>query len=1115
MSTEQARRLLQERARQSKAVRQGIPKAGEEAAVLSATQQRLWMFQQLNPDSVATVRLTGLRFAGPLHKEALVWSLNEVVKRHEILRTVYQERDGTVYQVALPALPLAVEIVGLGHLNGVEQQHAVRRIAKEESNKIIDLTARPFGAAVLLELAEQHHLLLLAIHHIAFDGWSETILIRELAALYRGYQTGNLAPLPPMALQYRDFAVWQQARFAAGHDETHIAYWREHLAGMEPTLPLPADFPMVGPAVRERKQHTFTLPGNLIERVEAFSRENNATLFMTLLALFKTLLYRYSLHEDITVGTLTAGRTHPDTEPLIGGFANLAVLRTRFSGEATFREFLAQVRQTALGAFAHQELPFERLIAALEPQRRLAESPFFQVLFELRNLPWRSIRLDDGLTITRERLSQNLGTWALIVEFESGAHGMGCVIEYATDLFKHETVKGLAGHFQTLVEAALTAPDLPISSLPLITAQERQALIELGQGERGWYAAEPCLHQWFEQQAARTPYRPAANIGTDRLSYDELNRKANRLAHLLVQQGVHPETPVALCLERSLDLLVAILGALKAGGAYVPLDPSHPPERLAFMLHDSGAVLLVAHGATRSRLPDTPVPVLDLDASEGEIDACPDHNPSAAVGPRHLAYIIYTSGSTGKPKGVLVEHGHIVRLFRATEQWFHLGEQDVWTLFHSYAFDFSVWEMWGALLYGGRLVIVPREVSRNAEEFYRLLSDERVTVLSQTPSAFAVLMQVDETAGLQGVPDLRLVVFGGESLDIQRLRPWLERHGDEKPRLVNMYGITETTVHVTYRPVHLSDLETGKGSMIGQPIPDLSLHVLDERFEPVPAGVPGGIYVGGAGVARGYLNRPELTRERFIPDPFAGSPQARLYHSGDLAKRTPDGDIEYLGRRDQQVKIRGYRIETGEIEAVLKQHVAIRDAVVLLSKEERGNRTLTAYLVLAPGIAVTVPELRRHSASWLPPYMIPTEFVILDSLPLTPNGKLDRSALPEPSHAAAPASQHRTMPRTPAEETLAGIWRQLLDINDIDVHESFFDLGGHSLLLMKLASHINDSFGVRVPLRILFDANTIDTMTLAILERQVLESDQEIVAQMIARLNQLSPDEILRLLENE
>jgi amino acid adenylation domain-containing protein len=684
------------------------------------------------------------------------------------------------------------------------------------------------------------------------------------------------------------------------------------------------------------------------------------------------------------------------------------------------------------------------------------------------------------------------------------AHGLQGTLQYNTDLFEAATINRLITHFETLLQGIVNASESKNSSLLMLPAEEREQLLYQWNQKRQDYHGDSSLHEWFERQAERTPAAVALVFDQIRLSYRELNERANQLAHYLRRLGVGPEVMVGLYVERSPEMVVAILGILKAGGAYVPLDTMYPKDRLAFMLEDASIRLVLSQSKLAAALPEREMTVVTLDTEWETLASQNTENPRNLTTCENLAYVIFTSGSTGRPKGTLVSHGNVVRLFAATEDWYHFDERDVWTLFHSSAFDFSVWELWGALLYGGSLVIVPFILSRSPEAFYELLQTEHVTVLNQTPSAFRQLMEVDREAWSRSNDlDLRFVIFGGEALEVRSLSEWYERHAEDRPRLINMYGITETTVHVTYRPLSRIDAETRYASPIGCAIPDLELYILDAQLGPVPIGVPGALYVGGSGLARGYLNRPELTAERFIPHPYSTNPGARLYQTGDLARYRSDGDIEYLGRIDQQVKIRGFRIELGEIEAVMRSHPAISDVVVVAREDEPGEKRLVGYFVAAPDLALTIDDLRSYLKETLAEYMIPTSFVVLDHMPLTPQGKVDRKALPAPDTARPYLQEEFVTPRTWQEQKLAEIWSQYLGVDPIGIHDNFFVLGGHSLLATQLISQIREVFQVELPLRALFEAPTIATLGEKL--QQVIEAGRGLLLPDIERVERVGP----------
>jgi amino acid adenylation domain-containing protein len=793
---------------------------------------------------------------------------------------------------------------------------------------------------------------------------------------------------------------------------------------------------------------------------------------MVLSAAFQVLLGRYSGQTDIAIGTPSANRTRMEVEGLIGLFINTLVLRTDLSGNPSFRGFLKSGREAALGAYAHADLPFEKLVAELQPQRDQSRNPLFQVMFALQN-PLREKLELPGLQISRVPIQTTTTQFDLSLSIRETPQGLLGWLEYSTDLFDEMTAQRMVGHYQRVLEGALAKPDQRVGDLPLLSETERRQILVEWSGQGAKYSRTHCLHQLFEAQAERIPDSVAVVDGKEQLSYRELNRRANQLAHRLRKMGVGPEVCVGLCLERSLDLVLGLVAILKAGGAYVPLDPAYPRERLEFLLLDAQARVILTQKGLSANWANSDVRILCLDEEAESLAAESDQNLPCTATPDNLAYIIYTSGSTGKPKGCLVSHRNVVRLLQATASSFQFDERDVWTLFHSLAFDFSVWELWGALGYGGRLVVVPYLVSRSPQAFYELLCEQRVTILNQTPSAFYQLIQAEEMAQSAQRLALRLVIFGGEALDVLRLRPWFARHGDEHPRLVNMYGITETTVHVTNGPITAADATETLGSPIGRPLSDLQAYVLDARFQPVPVVVPGELFIGGGGLARGYERAPDLTAERFLPNPFVSEPGARLYRTGDLVRWRPDGSLEFLGRVDHQVKIHGYRIEPGEIEAVLQSQPGVRQAVVLAREDVPGDKRLVAYIVAAPGAVVSASDLRALVQQKLPTHMRPAAFVFLDALPLTEHGKLDRTALPAPDQTRADLKTPFVAPRTELESVLADIWRGVLHTQEIGVDDSFFELGGNSIQAALVINQLQQRLGETISLAALFETPTI------------------------------------------
>ncbi|HEY1271032.1 MAG TPA: amino acid adenylation domain-containing protein, partial [Terriglobales bacterium] len=923
---------------------------------LSFAQQRLWFLNQMEPDSPFYNIPQTLRLRGPLNVEALRSSLNEVIRRHEVLRTSFAIVSNRPVQVIAREVDLPLPVVDLGEMPQDQRDAEALRLARAEARRPFDFSRGPMLRPTLLRLGSEDHVLLLNMHHIAGDGWSVGVFVEELGALYQAFTGGQPSPLPGLPVQYADFAVWQRGWLQGKVLDKQLNYWRDKLAGLPPVLELPTDRPRPKAESFRGATQVFSIPNHVMEQLKALSRQEGATLFMTLLAAYQALLSRYCRQDDIAVGSPIANRTRPEIERLIGFFVNTLVLRTDLSGNPKFRELLGRVRETALGAYAHQDLPFEMLVEDLHPERTLSYNPLFQVVFALQNAARPPLQLG-GITIESLPIDSATAKFDMaLYMWESG----NAQLEYNTDLFDASTIERMTGHFQTLLQSIAEDPDQPVGSLRLLTSSEQTDLLSAWDATAIDYPPHISIHQRFETQVERTPHAIAAVCESEKLTYAELNSRANQLAHFLRKRGVGPDVLVGMYMDRSLDMVVAILAIVKAGGAYLPLDPAYPPDRLAFMLDDSKPPVLLTQERMRKDVPPCTAEVVCVDSQWDSIAKESNQNPSTGVRPQNLAYVIYTSGSTGKPKGAQITHHNVVRLFEATEPWFHFNQRDVWTMFHSYAFDFSVWELWGALIYGGRLVVVPYMVSRSPKEFYELLHNEGVTVLNQTPSSFQQLVQVEETPGIARDLSLRCVIFGGEALDMKSLKPWFERHGDQRPQLVNMYGITETTVHVTYRPLSMAD--TAAGSVIGCPIPDLQLYLLDRYMQPVPVGVPGEMFVGGAGVAQGYLNRAELTAQRFIDNPFPHHAAPKLYRTGDLARRLPNGDIEYLGRIDTQVKIRGFRIELGEIESVLVQHGGVRQSVVLAREDVPGNRQLVAYVV--PNLQYEGDDQADSSGDW-------------------------------------------------------------------------------------------------------------------------------------------------------
>ncbi|QSQ26196.1 amino acid adenylation domain-containing protein [Pyxidicoccus parkwayensis] len=924
--------------------------AGSGAPPASFAQQRLWFIQQLDPSSTAYHIPLALSLRGPLDAGVLERALAEWVRRHEVLRTTFVSRHGElVQQVNLPA-PVALPVVDVSGTPAEARASLIDAQAALDGQQPMDPSTGPLLRCTLLRFAPEDHALLLSVHHLVVDGWSVGLLVRELAAIHGAFAEGRPSPLPEPVLQYADFAAWQRKHLTPKALASELTWWRQALADAPSLLALPTDRPRPQRLSFHGARRSRLLPASLMAKLHALGRREGATPFMCVVSALSTVLHRWSGQTDFVLGSAISGRDvtgNPALRSLIGDCTNFIPLRVRLPAEATVTGLLSAVKQGTLGALSHGHCPFDHILAAVQPGSQRRELYNIAFVLDDYDVP-RALPVGGGVTLDVALLDNRTSELDMTFEAAHGPEGLIIGCKYATDLFEAETIDRLLGHLEVVIGAMVETPDARIAALPLMDEAERQQVLH-GWNPRVEAPKDGTLVTRFEAQVDRTPDAIAVTFEGRGLTYRELDDRANSVAQVLLRHGVGPDVLVGVCLERGLDLVVALLGVLKAGGAYLPLDPSYPAENLAFMMQDAQAPVLMTQASLRDKVSAPGATVVRMDAEPDSAVHVPAPRPIPCNAPTDLAYVIYTSGSTGRPKGCMVQHDNVVRLFTATDPWFGFGPKDVWTLFHSYAFDFSVWELWGALLYGGRLVVVPYWVSRSPEAFYRLLAEEAVTVLNQTPTAFRQLIHAEQQAAARGaLPSLalRYVIFGGEALDLAALRPWFERHGDARPRLVNMYGITETTVHVTHRPVGMEDVERPWSSVIGCAIPDLQVYLLDAAGQPVPVGVPGEIHVGGAGVARGYLRRPELTAARFVEDRFGPVPGRKLYRAGDLARRLPSGDLEYLGRIDNQVKIRGFRIELGEIESSLGTHPSVREAVVMAREDVPGDKRLAAYLVL-------------------------------------------------------------------------------------------------------------------------------------------------------------------------
>jgi amino acid adenylation domain-containing protein len=1036
----------------------------DEPVPLSLAQQRLWFLDQLEPGSARYNVSLALQFRLPLDVKILEQSLNEIVTRHEALRTVFRVADGQPRQHILPALTITIPVVECGGfddegLSNSEFNHFVAH----ETQRPFDLATGPLIRASAVRTRRDQFVLLLTLHHIAFDGWSGNVVARELSALYEALSMGQPSPLPDLPFQYADFTVWQRRRLTGSIAQNLLGYWKKQLENVA-RLSLPTDHPRPAAESWRGARQYFSLELGATDSLKALSRQADATLFMLLLAAFQTLLHRYTGQTDIVTGTPVAGRRHPEVENLIGFFLNMLPLRTDLSGGLTFRELLPRVRRVCLEAYAHEDLPFEMLVEELKPERHINQNPLFQVTFVLQNYPkfaGKSAAVRPG-ELEVDPLISRFDLHFFMTEENGGLRGY---FEYNTDLFDAPTIERMRGHFKTLLQGIIDDPDRPISDLPLLTEAERHRVLIEWNATQSDYPKYKCIHQLFEEQAERAPDSVAIIFENQQLSYGDLNHRANQLAHYLRRQGVRTEARVAICLERSIEMIVGLLAVLKAGGAYVPLDPEYPKERLAFMLKDAQASALLTQRSLLENLPAQNVRAVCLDEHWPEIARESKENPINGATPESLAYVMYTSGSTGKPKGVEVLHRGVVRLLFGVD---YIDLNPDQTLLHlaPSSFDASTFEIWGALLHGARCVLFPNNVPSPAE-LGDVLQKHRVSTLWLTASLFNLVIDEAPTV-LSGV---RQLLTGGEPLSVPHVRRALALLRETK--IINGYGPTEsTTFACCYRVPDRLD-ETINSIPIGRPIGNTQVYILDEHLSPVPVGAHGEIYIGGDGLARGYFNRPELTAEKFIRNPFSGDSTSCLYRTGDRGRYLPDGNIEFLGRIDDQVKIRGYRIELGEIEATLGEHPMVREAVAMAREDTPGDRRLVAYIVLAQVTSQKAEELRNFLKGKLPEPMIPSALVFLESLPVTPNGKVDRKALPAPDQSRPELERAFVAPRIPLEERLARIWGEVLKLEKVGIHDNFFDLGGNSLLATQVISRIRTALDAEVPLRAMFEAPTM------------------------------------------
>jgi amino acid adenylation domain-containing protein len=1036
---------------------------------LSFAQERLWFFDQFEPQNAAYNIPWVLRLEGRLNVSALERSLQELVRRHEVLRTSFASRNGQPQLTLHDAGEFQLIVTDLQNLPASEREGTALHLAATQALQPFDLAHDLMLRARLWRTGEREQILALTVHHIAADGWSFGVLFRELAALYHAFASDQPVALPELPVQYADFAVWQRGWLQGPALDRQLAYWKDQLADAPAVLELPTDFPRPAAQTYRGRSELIVLNETLTRAVHMLSRREGVTPFMTLLTAFQVLLSRYSGQDDVSVGAPIAGRNRTELEGLIGFFVNTLVLRTDLSGNPTFQELLRQVRETTLAAYAHQDVPFEKLVAELQPQRNLSHSPLFQVMFMLQNVPSAPVELT-GLTVVEAPLESSSAKFDLTLALVERQGTWEGTLNYNADLFAPETMVRLIRHLTVLLEGIVADPGGRIGNLPWLTPAERQQILVDWNDTHTDDLRETCVHELIEAQVRRSPDAVAVAFEQQSLTYCELDAQANRLARYLVARGVGPDVLVGLCVERSPQMVTALVAILKAGGAYVPLDPAYPAERIRSVLADAKPLLVLTQTDIASRFNLTDRNTICLDVVTAELNALPDAAPSVTVPSSNLAYVIYTSGSTGQPKGVQIPHRALVNLLRAMAHRPGLASGDVLLAVTTIAFDIAALELFLPLTVGARVVLAARDDAGDGQRLKDLLGSSGTTVMQATPATWRLLL----AAGWEGASPLK-ILCGGEALPRDLADELLARSS----AVWNMYGPTETTVWSAVTPV-VSGLQT---VAIGPPIANTTLYVLDRYGQPVPNGVPGELYIGGDGLARGYLNQPELTEEKFVANPFGGShgrpdredrSGPKLYRTGDLVRRRADGNLEFLGRLDHQVKLRGFRIELGEIEAVLTRHGHVAQAVAVLREDRPGNRILVAYAVAkADNPGLTAIDVRRYLQSRLPEYMVPTGVVFLDALPLTANGKVDRRALPVPQLARHHDSESNARPMSTLESTISRIFCDVLEIGEIGLDDDFFELGGNSLLAVQVQSRIGKDLLVRLPLRKLFESPNI------------------------------------------
>jgi amino acid adenylation domain-containing protein len=1045
-------------------------------APLSFSQRRLWFFDQFEPASFAYNLLTAVSLHGRLDISALQKAFVEMVRHHEALRTTFDFHDGQPIQVINEHHSIPLRQIEITHLSGAEQQEQIRGLLREQALQPFDLKRGPLLRITLIRLASEEHVLAMAMHHIVSDGWSMKVLVEEIVALYQAYSTGRAPDLPPLPVQYADFAEWQRNWLQGERLTQQLEYWKQQLGPSPAMLELPADHPRPAVQTYNGADFTFAFSPSLSQSLKTLARKEGVTLFMVLLAAFKVLLHRYTSQQEIIVGLPIANRQRKELEGLIGFFINTLAVRTTVSDDLSFHEFLDRVRETALGAYAHQDLPFEYLVEQFQPERNLSHSPLVQVIFSFEAAPPRMTEVP-GLAVTILDKENRAAKFDLsLYASDRGSEVVG-TLEYNIDLFNEDRIERMAGHLLTILSAVVADPAQRISDLPLLTRHERYQMLTAWNATEAPYPQQLCAHHLFEAQVRCTPNSPAIVFENQELTYSQLNSRANQVARYLASLGARPGEIVGIFMERSLEMVVAVLGIVKSGAACLPLDPAYPKERLAFMLQDSQAAIAVSQENLVSSFPSGEVRMVCLDSELQKIAKEDEGHLQTAVTPENWLYVIYTSGSTGRPKGVLVPHRVLVNLVA----WHQASaRQSKRTLqFASLNFDVSFQEIFSTLATGGALVVTPQSVRVDIPALGRYVEQHKAERF-HLPGVVMQKLAEEFSSHPQIFAGVREFMVGGEQLQISR--PMVALFSQLRDCVLhNHYGPTET--HIVTSFLLSSDPELWPSlPPIGRPVINTDLYVLDAYLQPLPVGVPGELYLGGTCLAHGYLKRPDLTAERFIPNPFSNRPGSRMYKTGDLTRYLPDGNIEFLGRNDFQVKIRGMRIELGEIEVELKRHPAVRESAVVLAKQGQES-ILVGYVAFQPEQEISPKQLRQFLHERLPEYMLPASFVVLDAFPLTPSGKIDRRALPAPG-TNPELSEGYVAPRTDLEEILAAIFSDVLQVERVGVFDDFFALGGHSLLSTQISSRVREALHTELSVRKIFEEPTINGLSRIMLEEE-------------------------------